>query len=197
MGALSTSDFLVSERGGVPYKLTGQELLDFIRGNFGTTDYRVADITARNALADLTMGDIVLVDDASADTSVITGWGMYRNLSGGTWQKIAEEESIDVTITITNLGVTRTASAVTVTNSDGTDATIPVATNTEAGVMSAVQVALLELLTVTNAVNLDDLASDSHKKAYASGTASTNPITVDATTQAVGFSISQLADLPV
>lgn len=194
--AVSTSDFFVAERGGTPYKLTGQDVLNFVRDNFGTTDYREADIAARNALANLSLGDIVLVDDASADATVASGWAMYRHLGVSSWQKIAEEESMDVVLTTTNLGVTRTPTTVTVTNSDGTDATIAVATATEAGAMSAAQAALLALITATGAIDLDQLATDSHVAASAAGTATTNPITVDVGTQVIDFSISQLGNLP-
>lgn len=193
--AVTASDFFLAERGGSAYKLTGQDLLDFIRDNFGTTNYKVADIAARNALANLSLGDIVLVDDASADANVTAGWAMYQYLGVGTWQKVAEEESLDIVITTTNLGTSTTTTTVTITNSDGTDATINVATETDAGVMSAADKALINLLTVTGAVDLDAIAAASHPAASADGTAATNPVTV-AAGQIIGFSISGLATLP-
>lgn len=192
--ALAVGDLLIAERGGVVYHLTGQDFLDFFRDNFGTTNYQVADVAARNLLPDLSLGDTVLVDDATADSTVTSGWAIYRSVGVNSWIKIGEEESLDITIAVTNLGVSSTANSVTVTNSDGTDATIPVATATDAGILSAANAALLSLLSATTAVDLDALATDSHKAATAAGSATTNPINVSAN-QELSFSISQLSPL--
>ncbi len=192
--AISTSDFFVAERGGVPYKLTGQEFLNFFKSNFGTTDYRVADIAARNALSDLSVGDIVLVDDATSDASVDVGWAMYRNLGAGTWTKFAEEESTDIIIT-SDLSTTTSVNTVTINNAGGTDATIAAASNTAAGVMSATDFVKLGFITVTGAVDLDSIATNSHVAATTAGATPTNPINVDAN-QVFSFSIAQLASLP-
>lgn len=58
-----------------------------------------ADITARDAL-DLEANALVLVTDASADTSVDSGAALYFYDSvGDAWTKVAEYESMDFTVT--------------------------------------------------------------------------------------------------
>lgn len=56
----------------------------------------VADITARNALS-LTTNSLVLVTDASADTTVTSGAAMYFwDNTGASYVKVTEFESLDV-----------------------------------------------------------------------------------------------------
>jgi len=62
----------------------------------------VADIAARDALTDLDTGDLAYVTDASADGTVTSGAALYV-YNGSSWQKIAEFESMDVTIVPDNL----------------------------------------------------------------------------------------------
>jgi len=66
-------------------------------GGGGTSaDRTVADFAALNALTDMIDGEEVFVSDASGDATVDTGWAKYKYiLSTTTWQKIAEEESLD------------------------------------------------------------------------------------------------------
>lgn len=61
----------------------------------------VATITARNALAaSLNRNVLVLVTDATGDTSVASGAALYAfNNTGDTWTKVSEYESLDVTLT--------------------------------------------------------------------------------------------------
>lgn len=54
----------------------------------------VADITARDAIATATTGDIAYVIDASADTTVSAGAAVYV-YDGTAWQKVSEFESLD------------------------------------------------------------------------------------------------------
>lgn len=58
------------------------------------------DITARDALeAGMTKNSFVMVADASADPTVDAGSALYfRNVSTSTWTKVAEYESMDITI---------------------------------------------------------------------------------------------------
>lgn len=56
----------------------------------------VDDIGARDALGDLTSGDIVYVIDATGDATVDLGAALYV-YDGAAWQKIAEFESLDAT----------------------------------------------------------------------------------------------------
>ena len=65
----------------------------------------IAGLLAANA-NDVVEGQLVMVVDASADSTVTSGWAIYRRLVGSSdltqlssWQKIAEAESIDVTVT--------------------------------------------------------------------------------------------------
>lgn len=59
---------------------------------------------------DVVPGQIVMVLDASADTTVTSGWAIYRRLASATdlttlnsWQKIAEAESLDVVVNWANI----------------------------------------------------------------------------------------------
>ena len=57
----------------------------------------VADITARDALGYALPSKMVLVVDATDDASVLSGAATYVN-NGDNWIKIAEHESLDVTL---------------------------------------------------------------------------------------------------
>lgn len=60
------------------------------------SDTVYATIAARDAAgtSGLSTGAVCFVTDATADTSVLTGWAMYR-WNGTAWTKIYEGESID------------------------------------------------------------------------------------------------------
>lgn len=63
----------------------------------------VADITARNALT-LTANVLVLVLDASGDSTVTSGWATYAYRHSDTsFNKIAEHESQDISLSWANL----------------------------------------------------------------------------------------------
>ena len=199
--ALQETDKLLAFRNGEHYKFSGTEIIDLVSNALGTSEHSVEDIGERDTLiasSAISNGDSIYVKDASADVTVATGWAIYRVVTKTPLllSKIASEEDLDVLITTTDLTVTVSATNMVIENSDGTDAVLPVATPTTAGLMSPTHVALLGLLSVTGAVDLDALATDSHKKAFAGGTATTNPITVDATTQEIGFDIDALDPLP-
>jgi len=191
--AVQLSDLLVIERGGVSYHTTAQELINSITDNIGTSERKVTDITARDALASLTLGDRVEVTDASADATVNAGWAIYT-WTGAGFQKVAEEEGLDVVVGNSDLAITRTATNVTVTNTNGTDATVPTANATQAGVLTAAQFTKLDFLTVTAAIDLDALLAASHDAVTTQGTALTNPIQVSG--QELSFSISSLTLAP-
>ena len=81
----------------------------------------VANIAARPATG-TGAGDIVFVTDASADATVTAGSAFYI-WDGSAWVKFAEGESLDV---VTNLAVANaTPTALDITSSTGTDATLP------------------------------------------------------------------------
>jgi hypothetical protein len=58
----------------------------------------VADIAARNAISDKYEGLLVWVVDASGDTTVTSGAAEYI-WTGTSWAKLSEAESLDVTVT--------------------------------------------------------------------------------------------------
>lgn len=60
---------------------------------------RVADITARNALASDNFNQLVLVVDATGDGTVTSGSALYYfHNADNTWTKVAEYESMDVAL---------------------------------------------------------------------------------------------------
>ena len=168
---LQATDLLIVSRGGIEYKMDADQLKVFLQ-----SDFIAATIGARDELT-LDSGNEVYVIDATADTTVTTGGAKYI-YDGTGFIKIAEDESFDVTIAPTNLAYVPSATNGLVTSSSGTDATIPAVTTSNAGLATPAMLAA------------------SHPAATASGTATVNPVTVDPTTQAVGFSIGQLAPLP-
>ena len=194
--ALQGSDSLMISRGGVLYKTLASDILRYVDSQIGTSQYRVADITARNALnGSMSTGDRVMVDDATGDATVATGWALYQWLSSGVWRKIAEQESLDITVgDATNLSYSPGATNGVVTSDTGTDATIPAADGTNAGLLLPVQFTKLGNLTITAPTDLDTIRGASHAAVTLAGSASTNPLTL--TGQQVGFSIANLTSAP-
>lgn len=194
--ALQGSDSLMISRGGVLYKTLASDILSYVESQIGTSQYRVADITARNALnGSMSTGDRVMVDDATGDATVATGWALYQWLSSGVWRKIAEQESLDITVGgATNLSYSPGATNGVVTSDTGTDATIPAADGTNAGLLLPVQFTKLGNLTITAPTDLDTIRGASHAAVTLAGSASTNPLTL--TGQQVGFSIANLTSAP-
>lgn len=190
------SDFIVISRAGAHYKILMSEVLSYIQSQMGTSEYRVANIAARNAIdGNMSVGDRVMVDDATADATVSAGWALYQWLGSGVWRKIAEQESMDVTVGgATNLSYTASATQGTVVSDTGNDAVLPLANGTDAGLMSPAQFTKMSFIGVTASVDLDDLASKKHDQVTLAGTASTNPLTL--TGQQIGFNISALSSAP-
>lgn len=191
--ALQGSDYFVIERGSTIYSVLGSDILAYVQANLGTTEYDVANITARNALTGLTTGDRVFVVDATGDATVDSGWAIYVWRGGG-WTKVAEEEGLDVVAGGADLSYTASPTQGVVTSSSGTDATIPAANGTNAGLMVPAQVGKVGYLTVTAATDLDAIRTASHAAVTLAGTTNTNPLTISG--QALGFSISQLTAAP-
>lgn len=194
--AVQGSDSFVISRGGIHYKVLASDILAFAESNLGTSQYRVADIAARNTLdSSMSMGDRVMVDDASADATVDTGWALYQWLSSGVWRKIAEQESLDISVGgTTNLAYSPGAGNGVVTSDTGTDATIPAADGTNAGLMVPTQFNKLSNISITQAVDLDAVESASHAAVTLAGSANTNPLTLAG--QVLGFSIANLTSAP-
>lgn len=191
--ALQGSDYFIIERGSTVYNVLGSDILSYVQANIGTSEYDVADIAARNALTGLSTGDRVFVVDASADATVTSGWAIYvwRGLA---FTKVAEEEGLDVVAGGADLSYTASATQGVVVSSSGSDATIPAANGTNAGLMVPAQVNKLANVTVTSATDLDAIRTASHAAVTLAGTTNTNPLTL--TGQALGFSISQLTAAP-
>ena len=96
---LQGSDALPISRAGTNYKILGSDILAYVQSNVGTGEYVVADITARNALnANMTLGDRVIVNDATGDATVTAGWAIYVWMAANTWRKVAEQEGLDVVV---------------------------------------------------------------------------------------------------
>jgi len=173
--ALLNTDLFIVERSGVQYKMTAEQIADFVGA---VRDYTVADIPTRNALTGLNEGDRVFVTNAIGDATVDSGWAVYR-FGGTNYEKIQEQESMDLAITAdTNLGVALTGASVTITNDTGTDAVIPLADGTNAGLMSPTQF------------------NDQHVPAVTGLTTASNPINITPATQELTFGITQLTALP-
>lgn len=194
--AVQGSDSFVISRGGTLYKTLASDILSYVESQIGTSQYRVADIAARNALdGTLSAGDRVMVDNATADPTVSTGWALYQWLSTGTWRKIGEQESLDITVGgATNLGYSAGPTNGVVTSDTGTDATIPAADGTNAGLMVPSQFNKLGFISVTQAVDLDAMENASHAAVTLVGSPSTNPLTLSG--QTLGFSIANLTSAP-
>lgn len=191
--AVQGSDSFMISRGGSLYKVLASDILTYAQAQLGTTEYDVADITARNALTNISVGDRVFVVDASADATVSTGWAIYV-WRGSAFEKVAEEEGLDVVAGGTNLTYSPSASNGVVVSSSGSDATIPAADGTNAGLLVPAQFTKLGHLTVTATTDLDAIRAASHAAVTLGGSASTNPLTISG--QQLNLSITNLADAP-
>lgn len=191
--ALQGSDKFAIERSSTLYSTDIASILAYVRANLGTSEYSVADIAARNALTGMTTGDIAYVVSAVGDATVTAGWAVYM-WQGAAWGKISEQESIDLVAGGSDLSYAASATNGVVASSTGTDATIPAATGSLAGLMLPAQVDKVAQLTVTAATNLDTIRTASHAATTTAGSANTNPIVVAG--QALSFSISNLTAAP-
>lgn len=191
--ALTGSDNLMIDRGGVLYRILGSDILSYVQSNIGTSEYDVANIAARNALTGISTGDRVFVVDATGDATVSSGWAIYQWHSGA-WTKVGEAEGLDIVAGGADLSYTASATQGIVVSSSGNDATIPAANGTNAGLMVPAQVNKVGYLTVTAATDLDAMRTASHAAASLAGTTNNNPLTL--TGQTLGFSISQLTAAP-
>ena len=191
--ALLGSDNLAIDRGGTLYRILGSDVLSYVESQIGTSQYEVADITARDALSGLSVGDRVFVVDASTDATVTSGWAIYV-WRGSAFTKMAEEEGLDVSVGGANLGYSAGATNGVVTSSTGTDATLPLADGTNAGLLGPADFTKLSNLTVTSATDLDAIRAASHAAVTTAGSATNNPIVVSG--QELSFSIANLTGAP-
>lgn len=183
--SLTSTDLFIIERGGSKYQMAADQLATFVGA---IKDYTATDIAARNAgtttpavpASGLQIGDRVFVTDATADADVDSGWAVYRvqSIEPVVYQKVQEQESLDITVTAANLSYIPASGQGTIANSQGNDAIIPLADSTNAGLASPA------------------MFNNQHSPATSALTAAVNPVTVDEVSQTVGFSISQLDPLP-
>lgn len=192
--ALQGSDYFAIVRGGAHYKLLASDILAYVEGQIGTTQFEVANITARNALANVSIGDRVFVVDATGDATVGSGWAIYVNRGGSTWTKMAEQEGLDVVVGGASLGYVASATNGTVTSSSGSSATLPLATANNAGLQSPANFTKDNFLTVTANTDLDAMRAASHAAVTLAGSATTNPLTLSG--QILGFNIANLTTAP-
>jgi hypothetical protein len=174
--SLINTDLFIVERGGVQYKMTADAIADFVGA---VRDYTTADIAGRDALTDLNVGDRVFVTNATADGTVTTGWAVYRVQSTGpiVYAKIQEQESMDLVISAsTNLSFTAGAGSGIVVSDTGSNATIPLADGSNAGLMPPA------------------MFTSSHDAATVGLTAATNPLNIAG--QVLTFGVTQLTALP-
>jgi len=222
MAALGT-DVLAISRGGTHYKTTvadinalntsvtindtltststtealsanqGKALKDLIDGLGDVT--QEATIAARDAAGPFGVGDVVFVDDDGDGK-----WARYQATAAGatgaaaTWVKIADEDALAAGLGATNLGYTASATNGVVTNTSGSDATIPLGTGTNAGLIAPANTTKLGNITISGAVDLDALNTANHAAVDLAGSATTNPLTLAG--QTLGFSIDALATAP-
>lgn len=181
---LQNTDLFIVERGGLQYRMTADEVAQFVGA---IKDYTAATIPARDAGTlipsgvPIKAGDRIFVTDATADATVDAGWAVYRvvSISPDVFEKIQEQESLDLVITAaTDLSYTPSPGQGTVVSSTGNDAVIPLADATNAGLMSP------------GAFN------NIHVPALAGLTAATNPVNVNGANQQITFGIAQLTPLP-
>lgn len=64
------------------------------------TQYEKATYADLNSIEDAKSGDTCFVTDASGDSTVTSGWAIYR-YNGSAWAKIQEQEGLDVVIPTT------------------------------------------------------------------------------------------------
>jgi hypothetical protein len=191
--ALQGSDFFIVERGSTVYSVLATDILAYVQSQIGSSEYDVADITARNALTGLSTGDRVFCLDASDDATVSAGWAIYV-WRGAAFSKVAEEEGLDVSVGGANLSYSAAPTQGLVISSTGDNATLPAADGTNAGLMLPAQFNKLGNITISSAIDLDALAAASHGAVTLAGTVNNNPLTLAG--QALGFSISQLTAAP-
>ena len=192
--AIQSSDNFIIERGGTPFRALASDIRDYIDEELGiVAEYPVANIAERNALTGLNIGDRVFVADATGDATVTSGWAIYV-WRGSAFSKTAEEEGLDVVVGGADLSYTASPTQGVVVSSSGSDATLPAANGTNAGLMVPSQFNKLGNLTITQAVDLDAVESAVHPAVTLAGTTTTNPLTLSG--QTVGFSISQLSLAP-
>lgn len=102
----TTVETYITNAAGTAKQINGQSMIELFAGPVIAAQLaqmnrveRVANITARNALASANFNQLVLVVDATGDGTVTAGSALYYfNNSDNTWTKIAEYESMDIVL---------------------------------------------------------------------------------------------------
>lgn len=146
-------------------KMIGNSVMinELIQAAFNATNHVVADITARDAISPADVGDLALVTDATADTTVDAGAATYV-YDGTAWVKISEYESLDVVVDWSDIqnGPSSTPAAIdaAVANSH-THANLTVLDQiTNAGSGQIITAAERTAITHTNRAALDKIGED-------------------------------------
>lgn len=97
-------DVVVTASSGLAHRrsITAADVQSLISANMAAMNdvTVVPNIPARNALLPLAVVKLVLVQDATGDTTVVAGAAMYLwNPAASSWAKLTEYESLDVTVT--------------------------------------------------------------------------------------------------
>jgi len=198
--AAQNTDFLPISRGGVNYKITVGDIVAQVPATsvvddllstssiaalsanqgrvlsekmdaLGTVEHEAATISARDSLVGLVAGDRVFVQDASADSTVSSGWAIYR-YNGTTYFKIAEAESLDVVAAPADLSYV--AATRTVTSSTGTSAVLSLADAVNAGLLSSAKLSEIGTATAGVATNAADIATNADDITANTASISTN-----------------------
>ena len=180
---LASTDLFLIERSGVQYKMTADQIATFVGAVKDLTATSYANLLAGTFVGGevAKAGDRVFVADATGDTTVASGWAIYRvtSITPIVVTKIQEQEGMDMVInSSTNLAYTASPASGTITSDTGTDAIIPLVDSVNAGLASP------------------SMFTNEHVKAVAGLTTASNPINVNVTTQEITFGITQLTALP-
>ena len=148
----------------------------------GTSGANVTAIGGTDSLSETfsifsVAGQFDVVADIIGDTlTFIAGTSISITTDAGTDSITINNDAPNVT---TDLSIgTKTATTMVINSSDGVNVTLPAANTTEAGLMTDTQFDKLGFITVTGAINLDDLGSSSHPAATINAVA--NGLSVDA-----------------
>lgn len=193
--AIQLTDKLIIARGGTNYHVDATVLVQLMASTFGTNEFEAATYADVATITGMSIGDTAMCADASGDPTVTVGWAIYQ-YNGTAWIKISEQESLDVVVPDTDLSNTPTPTNITVHSSTGNDTILPLGTAVNSGLLAPADFTKLQFITVTGAVDLDELWLKRHVKAVPDGAATDNPINIDAVTQVVQFNIAQLTALP-
>ena len=171
MSNFTTTDKIIIKSGSTTGTKTPDELYAYFLTKGIRPETSVLTVPALLALTGVLADQSFFVQDATGDPTVTAGWALYRSTvsnpsSISQYIKIAEQEALDVQVVV-DLGYTPSATDGVVTSNLGQNATLPLATASNAGLLSPADKAKSDLITATSAVNLDTVSSGSTANATA------------------------------